>query len=70
MSNRTALVFGILLVAVNGIQKTSRHLAPISDSDCGKQEKRDEKSRPAHPRDTPPDRERMHFRAVYVLPEP
>ena len=70
MSNRTALIFGMILVALNVVQKTPRLLTPISDSDCGKEEKRQEKDRPAHPRDTPPDRERIHFRAVHVLPEP
>lgn len=70
MSNRTALVFGMILVALNVVQKNPPLLTPITDSDSGKEEKRQEKDRPAHPRDTPPDRERMHFRSVHVLPEP
>lgn len=66
MSNRAALVFGILLLVLNVVQRTPRLLLPVSDSDCGKEEKRQERDRPAHPRDTPPDRERLHFRVVHI----
>jgi hypothetical protein len=66
MSNRTALFFGILLITINVLMKTPRVLAPLSNSDCGKEDKRQERERPAHPRDTPPDRERLHFRVVHI----